>query len=306
MIAQFLALGVMDGAEHATCAVDKSLSTWEELRLLAAAFSPQAAKLGIQSSGIHGRGVFSLEPIAKGSKITLQWFDFVRSDGVPPSGAVVRDGMLYTRGYIPTGNDLQRERMTIRAARRRCFAHKNCQGITYYDATAAAGSLAGDDARVSVDFKTTSTVIGEGDGTDDWHAWVRPGVVQRQVQFFPVTCGVSVFPALLPRDLSPLGLDVCHARLVNHACDATVDMRPTPMPDNFTVPGIPYSRGRKVRAFHAFARRDIAAGEEISVNYYTTPSYIAKPKAFVNDRAACFAKYGEPDTEAYLTPGGAS
>ena len=296
-------LGVADGGARATCAVDHQLlTTWEELRVLAAPFSPQAAKLEIRSSEIHGRGVFASEAIAAGSKISLQWFDFVQSDGAVPSGAVVRDGMRYARGYIPTGNDLQRERLSVRAARRRCFMDSKCEGITYHDSTAAAGSVAGDDARVVVDFKATSNIISEGDGTDDWHAWVRPGVVQRQVQFFPITCGVRVFPAHLPHDLAPLGLDVCHARLVNHACNSTVDMRPTPMPDNFVVPGIPYSRGRSVRAFHAVARRDIKMGEELSVNYFTTPSYIAKPKAFVNDRAACYAAYGEPDPEADVAP----
>ena len=263
-----------------------SSASWDDVLAQASEFSPRYDLIRIQTSAIHGRGVVAAGAIAKGTKLTLQWFDYVAHDGASQEGDTLRDGLRHADGYIPSGNDIRRESMLVAAARVKCFADAACQGITFQHADPTPS------VPVWIDFKTTTDVSGTAGGAgEEWHSWVRTDVEERRIVFFPLTCGSLIFPKLLPLDLPPAGLLACSARMVNHACDATIDIVAEPMPADFAIPGIPYTRGRDVKGWYAIARRDLSEGDEITVNYFTTPKGIAKPATFVKDEPACLAAY---------------
>ena len=261
-----------------------SSTSWDDVLAQASEFSPRYDLIRIQTSAIHGRGVVAAGAIAKGTKLTLQWFDYVERDGAPQEGDTLRDGLRHADGYIPAGNNIRNEIMLVAAARVQCFADAACQGITFKHADPTPS------VPVMISFKTSTDVSGVAE-IDTWHSWVRTDVEERRIVHFPLTCGSLIFPKLLPPDLPPAGLLACSARLFNHACDATIDIVAEPMPADFAIPGVPYTRGRDVKGWHAIARRDLSEGDEITINYFTCPKGIAKPAAFVKDEPACLAAY---------------
>lgn len=213
-------------------------------------------------SKIHGRGVIASQAITKGTRIGLMWFDFL-SD--PPAAAESHTGFKHKRGYIPVQGDLGVHTVTLAEAKTKCQQQEACQGITFQ-----AKELPLAEERVSVTFKDKSNVV----ANNNWHSFIKPGA--RSVSYYPITCNSEYFPALLPAYLSPDELNVCFPRMVNHNCDPSADVTWVEMEEEFGVPGLPMTQGRRVRAWYMRAGKDIAVGEELDLNYAVFPTYMSR------------------------------
>ena len=220
--------------------------TWDDVLAASAAYAPGRDLYRIAASPIDGRGVFAAGPVPAGTRLSLQWFDFRANDDGDALNALRRDGLRHEEGYLPSGSDVPgaARTTTVAEARRWCAAAPTtCVGITFRHDDPEAG---GGETWVSFKNAYRGTLRDESAG-EAWHAWVAPHAEERRIAYFPLTCGAPAFPRRLPRDLDPKGLLACVARLLNHKCDATLDVVPEGTPGDFVVPGLPHTRGRDVK-----------------------------------------------------------
>ena len=114
----------------------------------------------------------------------------------------------------------------------------------------------------------------------------RAPVARPMVRFFPRACN---FHMRLRQTLTDQALLSCFGRATNHQCNASCELESeimSPERKRGAAQGLGLGSAYRdehvtFRAFYFVARRHLAAGAELTVNYMRTPGYIHKPAALV-------------------------
>ena len=245
-------------------------SEYSRLLALQAAWS-DVESLHIHESSIHGRGVFVAEgkSLVKGASLGLTWFDFYKTE---EQCARLPSALQAKQGYLSDGGTIEYRTMPVEAAKAECSSRQDCVGITYQVNTAQCGS--GGDFQSckedvqEIEFKNHSSFSEDA----RWRTFVK---AHRDVSFYPVSCHTSTYPEGAERNhLTAEQALVCWPRWVNHACNASATISFHDLPGDDSIPDIPWVKcPRKVTVE---TLRDLASGEEITLNYELFPMYMSR------------------------------
>jgi hypothetical protein len=229
---------------------------WVKLKDAATSFT-DFASIHIGPSTIHGRGVIATKNIPAGRISFLNYFAL----GPIVNYSNIQWGLTHGKGYIPEGSDIKIMGNTRPVdAANECNQLEKCIGFTF-------SGIFND----SNDFKGTMILKGKGNVIEfeGWHSFTKASKSFDQV-YFPVPCGPMLTAADRDR-ASDKNVIACAARLVNHNCNATCESVMEDVGNDFVIPGLPWSGGREIKAMYLHAKRDLVAGDELSLDYNTIP-----------------------------------
>ena len=160
--------------------------------------------------------------------------------------------------------------MTVREALDKCEKMAKCEGITFQDEERLfLDPLADPTHEVSVEFKD-KVQFGADDG---WQSFLKH-VSSKDATYYPLGCNSAFLVNPPPKELDVEKMLPCWPRYFNHHCDPNTETVPVPVPEGFVIPGVPWKR--VLNAYQLRAVRDLAAHEEITLNYETLPSYMLR------------------------------
>jgi hypothetical protein len=171
---------------------------WRDMMVAQERFT-RVSLINIGPSKIHGRGTLAARDIARGERLGLLWFDYF-ANKVICDQSHAPSVLMPKRGYISSGGDIKKRRMSVQDAIEECSDWKECMGFTFIDDQGS--NICPRDLKVAqcnvseirdIEFKDH----GSFGLSEEWQSFVKP---TRAVTFFPQACNSNTYPEGSDRD----------------------------------------------------------------------------------------------------------
>lgn len=230
--------------------------------------------MSIAASSIHGKGVLINRSLKKDESVGILYYESLEEmDHL--TATVDVEGFWHARGYITDGGMIEKHKLSVKDALLRCKEMQECQGITFQDPQRLFENpeSALSTTEVIVEFKDKSHF--SQDNENSWQSYLKEhNSSNASALWFPLGCGASYLPNPPPAALDNNLMLPCWPRYVNHSCQPTAKAVKVPVQKGFALPGIPWTKISG--AYQVVLLKDLAEGDEITLNYELLPSYMMR------------------------------